>query len=442
MARELDALADHESQQHPNIEAGNILFSRLSRFLPLDEQERALDSQYDLDVAAANPPAALENLAKLAGLDLVDLHDTITRNDTGDVVRILTEANARLAEEFTAWTQYPIEVRFDNDGSILRIHVSTLGGGYTALSERSDGLKQFVALIALTAANPGSMPPILLIDEAESHLHYDAQADLVQVFVRQDAAAQIIYTTHSAGCLPEDLGAGIRIVEPLPASNHSRVLNRFWSTEPGLSPLLLGMGAATLAFVPVRNAVIAEGPSELVLLPTLLREATGRDALGYQIAPGASNVKPASVAGLDLQAPRTAWLVDGDKSGAQLRKKLTKVGIPKERIVTLGEGHESGLVLEDLVDPDVYLWAINEELRLRSNGIADELTAAELPKANRPAAVDAWCNTKGYEPPGKINVANHIIEQRVGETIVQSDRVAVLVSLDKMLTEAISRDSA
>jgi predicted ATP-dependent endonuclease of OLD family len=175
----------------------------------------------------------LENLAKLAGLDLVDLHDTITRNDTGDVVRILTEANARLAEEFTAWTQYPIEVRFDNDGNILRIHVSTLGGGYTALSERSDGLKQFVALISLTAANPGTMPPILLIDEAESHLHYDAQADLVQVFARQDAAAQIIYTTHSAGCLPEDLGAGIRIIEPMQASNHSRVLNRFWSTELG-----------------------------------------------------------------------------------------------------------------------------------------------------------------------------------------------------------------
>jgi hypothetical protein len=72
--------------------------------------------------------------------------------------------------------------------------------------------------------------------------------------------------------------------------------------------------------------------------------------------------------------------VDGDKSGTQLRKKLTRAGIPKERIVTLGEGHESGLVLEDLVDPDVYLWAVNEELRLRSNGIADELTAAELPK--------------------------------------------------------------
>ena len=304
LAKDLDALVEHESKPHPNNEALTILYGRTPDFLAFDEQERALDSQYDLNVVVADPPAALGNLAKLAGLDLVDLHETIGRNDTGDVVRMLSEANARLVEEFRAWTQYPIEVRFDNDGAILRIHVSTLGGGYSQLGERSDGLKQFVALIALTAAKLRMGPPILLIDEADSHLHYDAQADLMQVFARQDAAAQIIYTTHSAGCLPEDLGAGIRVVEPLQASNHSRVLNRFWSADPGYSPLLLGMGAATLAFVPVRNAVITEGPSELVLLPTLLREATGRDALGYQIAPGASNVKPASVAGLDLQAPR------------------------------------------------------------------------------------------------------------------------------------------
>jgi predicted ATP-dependent endonuclease of OLD family len=441
LAKDLDALVEHESQPHPNSEARKILYDRTPDFLTFGEQERALDSQYDLNVVEADPPAALGNLAELVDLDLGDLHSTIARNDTGDVVRILSDANARLAEAFKAWTQYPIEVRFDNDGAVLRIHVSTLGGGYSQLGERSDGLKQFVALIALTAAKPRSISPILLIDEAESHLHYDAQADLMQVFARQDAAAQIIYTTHSAGCLPEDLGAGIRIVEPLQASNHSRVLNRFWSGEPGLSPLLLGMGAATLAFVPVRNAVITEGPSELVLLPTLLREATGRVAMGYQIAPGASNVKPASVAGLDLQAPRTAWLVDGDRSGAQLRKKLTKAGIPRDRIVTLGEGHEAGLVLEDLIEPDVYLWAVNEELRLRTNGIADELTPEELPKVNRPAAVDAWCDAKGYEPPGKINIANHIIEQRIGQSIIEPARKAVLLSLDKAIMEAISRDT-
>jgi AAA domain len=59
LARYLDDLADHESQPHPNNQAATILFNRISRFLPFDEPERALDSQYDLDVTAAEPPAAL-----------------------------------------------------------------------------------------------------------------------------------------------------------------------------------------------------------------------------------------------------------------------------------------------------------------------------------------------------------------------------------------------
>jgi hypothetical protein len=109
--------------------------------------------------------------------------------------------------------------------------------------------------------------------------------------------------------------------------------------------------------------------------------------------------------------------------------------------VTLGEGHESGLVLEDLIKRDAYLFAVNEELRLRTNGIADELTGEELPNVNRPAAVDAWCDAKGYEPPGKINVANHIIEHRVGEHLIEPARKAVLLSLDKAIMDAISRDS-
>ena len=81
--------------------------------------------------------------------------------------------------------------------------------------ERSDGLRQFVALVALAAHQPNPVPPILLIDEVETHLHYNAQADLIEVPTEQNAARQIVYTTHSAACLPQDLGLGVRVVEGL-----------------------------------------------------------------------------------------------------------------------------------------------------------------------------------------------------------------------------------
>jgi hypothetical protein len=125
----------------------------------------------------------------------------------------------------------------------------------------------------------------------------------------------------------------------------------------------------------------------------------------------------------------------------ELRKKLTRNGISRNRIVTLGEGHESGLVLEDLVRREEYLWAVNEELRLRSEGAAEGMADADLSNVNRPISVDAWCQAKGYEPPGRINVANHILERRVGKSIVDPTRVAVLAALDKAITAAISLDS-
>lgn len=87
---------------------------------------------------------------------------------------------------------------------------------YLGIENRSDGLRQFVALRAHVASNVSvGGEPVLLIDEADIHLHYNAQADLVQVLETQDEAAKVIDTTHSAGCLPQDLGRGIRIIVPV-----------------------------------------------------------------------------------------------------------------------------------------------------------------------------------------------------------------------------------
>lgn len=157
-----------------------------------------------------------------------------------------------------------------------------------AIAERSDGLRQYVSLLAFATLEKTEQPPILLIDEAEAHLHYDAQADLVQMFARQELATKVIYTTHSVGCLPEDLGTGVRLVE-MNSPTTSIIRNWFWETdEPGFSPLLFGIGAKALAFMPVRFALITEGATDIILLPTLFREATGKSSLGFQVVPGLS----------------------------------------------------------------------------------------------------------------------------------------------------------
>jgi predicted ATP-dependent endonuclease of OLD family len=295
-----DALAlliSSESKEHPAITAGKILLTRVPQFVLFSEADRSLRSSYDLNsFFIANPrqpvPNALQNLAATAELSLSELFNSIQAKDEGKIETLLMTANAAIEQKITkGWNQANLTMRFRTNGSILSVVVKSPESQFEVISERSDGLRQFVALLAFLSRHAeieNSNDIVLLIDEAEIRLHYDAQADLVQMLARQTVARQVIYTTHSVGCLPEDLGLGVRLVHA-ETERTSIVVNRFWSQNlPGLSPVLIGMGAATMAFLPVRYCVLTEGASDMLMLPALLREASGQESLGFQIAPGLS----------------------------------------------------------------------------------------------------------------------------------------------------------
>jgi len=276
--------------------------------------------------------------------------------------------------------------------------------------------------------------PILLIDEAEIHLHYDAQADLIQMLSRQQRAAQVVYTTHSAGCLPQDLGTGVRLVEPNEDQERSSVENWPWQKGQGFGPLLLGMGASTLAFVPTRAALIAEGGSEVVLLPVLIREAVGAEALDFQVAPGVAEASRATIARIDLQGNKVAWLVDGDDGGAENRSYLQSSGIPPERIFTLG-GPGSGLTTEDLVQVDAFVDAVNEELRRSHGEDAAVLAVENVPSPGRWLRLEKWCGAEALAVPNKGTVAHRIADQRSERNVVATERAGMLRELHDGLAQ-------
>lgn len=424
-AAHLDSLVSAERERHPSVVADDILWDRTPDFVSFGAGQRDLDSEYDLTVVTEEPPVALANLARLAELRLPHLLSLIEDNETGTVRFLLDQANRRLEEVFANWTQKPpVRVEFDTSGTNLLVHVRSGADVPMRFEERSDGLRQFVALVAATAQSRQTGPPILLIDEVETHLHYDAQVDLIRVLTEQDAVRQVIYTTHSAACLPDDLGS-VRVIESDATRTRSRIRQHFWSDAPGLGPLLMAMGAASLAFVPRRAAVIAEGPSELLLLPTLVRQASGQEDLGYQVAPGLAGARPNSIIGLDLEAPRTAWLVDGDRGGAAHRDKLLSEGIPDDAILILG-GANSGVTLEDLVDAGALADAVSAYAR--DKGQHDEFPSRSLGK-NRMAAIERWCEKRGIQPPSKVVLANRLVSMRAERTLVAEDHRETLIGL-------------
>jgi len=410
LAAELRQLAETEEAEAPDLQVNNMLWQRTPQFVRFDNRARQLESEYEVNAADVSPGTALSNLVQLAELDLAGLRAAVANGETGTVRDIRERANDTLARKMEAWQQDPpITVSLETEGPLLRIHVKSGTGPTMAFRERSDGLRQFVALVALAAHQPNPVPPILLIDEVETHLHYNAQADLIEVLTEQNAASQIVYTTHSAACLPQDLGLGVRVVEGLGERTASTVRQNFWRDEhPGLAALLMAMGASSLVFVTLRPSIIAEGGSDLILLPTLFREAVGIDSLGFAIVPGAATTPPEKIAGLGLQGVRTVWVLDADDGGRERRAQLIDSQIPEERILlVMGDGD---LEIEDLIAPETYVQAV--QLYLDDVGASATFAETDLPgeTCKRPDAVEAWCNERQIRPPSKIVVANKIID--------------------------------
>lgn len=360
-AESLQEVAALARSEHPRDVARRLIKVRLPTFVLFREQDRVLTTVHQIDdeAARASPQPAVANLLRIAKLDLEQLWGFMLVNDESNRETFIEEANQQLQDFFTqAWNQSNISVRLKAGDSRLEIYLKELGRGgpVTNIEERSDGLRTFVALSAFLAAQELSVPPIVLIDEAETHLHYDAQADLVGVLLKQIDVTQVFYTTHSPGCLPTDLGTGIRLLrQDVNRANSSVIESNFWTNEaPGFAPLLYAMGASAAAFSACRRAVLAEGAADMVLLPTLIRLATGEDDLNYQIAPGLANAHAFGMRTEEV-ASKVVYLVDGDGQGDRYRQQLVDADVDSERIFNLPKSWAS----EDLVDRQIFVEVIN-----------------------------------------------------------------------------------
>lgn len=431
----LNELVNHESETPPH-QARETLRLRRPKFLQFEDEDRNLSTTYDLLDNASNPPKALANLADFAELDLEELYTAARTENIALRDDLIEAANQILSDEFSEiWVRSDVVPVLSIDGTVLHINVRTPGQqNRSPIDQRSDGLRWFIALVAFINQRDIQTDPILLIDEAESHLSYDAQAELVSVLENQGIAQKVIYTTHSAGCLPSDLGRGIRPVIQK-EGERSKVENTFWVNEPGFKPLMLAMGLGPLAFTVSRNALIAEGPSETILLPTLLREATGQSDLEYQVAPGASNVGDEGLRELQSETGRSVIILDGDEAGVNRKQAILEAGVDEEKVKTYLDIGGSEIVFEDLIRSEQYVSAVNEELNEWQNP-STQLSIDDLPDTNRSGAVEEWCNDQGLDAVTKTNVCQRVMKQAFeGEEVINEAFEDVLIELHEWATD-------
>lgn len=410
------------------------LVGRLPAIVRFEETSRNLKSTYDLADEKTFSSQALSNLARVAGLELLELKAAALARDAGAVAGIIDKANTNLSSIFSqAWASASVTPRFYLlDGTVLHILVGADKGGYLPLEHRSDGLRWFVSLLAFIHGVQSSSGIVLLIDEAETHLSYDAQANLVELLEQQHFAQKILYTTHSAGCLPSDLGTGCRLVVPL-ENERSGLENCFWVAGGGFTPLLTSMGLRPFAFTPARNVVLAEGASECILLPTLLRKASRTLRLPFQVAPGASETPKPVMKRLLAEGGRVAFVLDGDEGGQRLRASLIEADVPEEQVATYRDFSDEPIALEDLLTAESFAMAVNRELQ-RWQTPAAELGVADVPLLQRFAFLKKWLLERDLRNISKVAIAHAIVELSIdGKEVVAANRAEVLEKLYQWL---------
>jgi predicted ATP-dependent endonuclease of OLD family len=230
------------------------------------------------------------------------------------------------------------------------------------------------------------------------------------MLAKQQVSPKIIYTTHSAGCLPEDLGNGVRLVKVQEGDlSSSQVVNKFWA-EPGggFQPLLIGMGASTLAFFPTRRAVLVEGPADMLLYPALFREISEKEYLGFQFVPGLSTTGQVLAPLIPGNDHHIVYLADGDEGGLEIAEKLQRAGVDKTRIVHVRNPAGTALEIEDYIDSRVLLRAANRLLAL-FHPLAVPIQVSELANGRRMAALKAAYSARSGVPVPKVELAYELL---------------------------------
>src|SRR3989344_4306174 len=182
-------------------------------------EDRYLISQpIDLDQFASTPDdisVPLKNCFALAGIigqDAIKARVDLAKEST-EREQLKTELSDKVSEHInTAWPKHPIKVTFDISDGLINFHVHDIGtkGKAKTADQRSDGFKQFVSfLLTVSAQNRNNelSNSILLLDEPETHLHPQAQEDLLKELVKITRSGRnniVFFATHSNYMIDKD----------------------------------------------------------------------------------------------------------------------------------------------------------------------------------------------------------------------------------------------
>lgn len=188
-------------------------------------EDRYLISQpINLAQFASNPSTVsipLKNCFTLAGILDIAIKINSLAGDSTEVEQLEKELGEKVTEHINnIWPKHPIIITFKIGEGLINFHVKDLDavGKAKTADQRSDGFKQFVSFLLTVSAqskNDELSNSILLLDEPETHLHPQAQEDLLKELIKITDNKRnniVFFATHSNYMIDkEDLSRNYKI---------------------------------------------------------------------------------------------------------------------------------------------------------------------------------------------------------------------------------------
>lgn len=170
-----------------------------------------------IDTFSINPietSVPLHNCFKLAGYDIENIRQVLeaAKNDSASASNL----QDRLSDFVTAhirkiWPEHKIKIKFQITNGLIQFLVEDEGVKYQAKTtdQRSDGFKQFLSFLLTISADSATKNlynQLLLLDEPETHLHPEAQEQLMQELIGISKSGNniVVFATHSNYMIDKD----------------------------------------------------------------------------------------------------------------------------------------------------------------------------------------------------------------------------------------------
>jgi putative ATP-dependent endonuclease of OLD family len=306
-------------------------------------------------------------------------------------------------------------------------------GTSTSIESKGDGIKSLVSMALLhqlASERADQQTIILAVDEPEAHLHPASVHELQSLFLQLSGFQQVILATHNPIFVNRE-------------EVHSNILVRENDARPAQTVDQIRSAIGVQLHDNLNSAekiVLVEGITDCVSLPVMLeaiapgwREFVSSGRVVFKAIKGVGKLRS------HIQREKSTLcqifvVVDGDAAGREEAARVVDEKLlPPRNVFVLNDGQRKQSELEDLVDPSIYLSALDaafgrtfseSHFKSRSRKWADNFAEA--------AATLGIVVTPTTLEEAKSAVAS-ALRERGGTGLVRKDSEPSLIALDALL---------